>query len=139
MAEEKRKYGTIEAVDPSPKEAKTAAYDFAHMDISEVKGGNPAMEYYWARNTSPSSPGGVEWEKLYRGFETCSDPSLKALGKRPDGTYQVGDMILMQRSKEVAEAERKQIEEVEKRRLRKIDEELKEAARRAGIKIYKTD
>jgi hypothetical protein len=101
--------------------------------------GNPEMEYYWARNTSQAYPGGVDWESLHRKFETCDDPKIKAIGRRPDGTYQVGDAILMQRSKAVAEKERREIQEMEQRRLRKIENELHEAARRSGVRIYKSD
>lgn len=135
MAEERHR---IESVDPTPKEAKNAAVDHSHFDMFKVEG-DPEKEYYWARNTNPTQPGSVEWETMHRKFEVCNDPKIKAIGKRPDGTYQVGDAILMQRSKAVAEKERKAIEDMERRRMRKIEDELHEAARRAGVKIYKSD
>jgi len=135
MAEEKHR---IESVNPTPKEAKNAAIDHSHIDMFAVEG-NAEMEYYWARNTSSSASGGVEWETLHRKFETCNDPKIKALGKRPDGTYQVGDAILMQRSKAVGEKERAEIADMEMRRLRKVEEGLREAARKTGVKIYKSD
>jgi hypothetical protein len=135
MAKEEHR---IESVDPTSKEAKNAAIDHSHFDMFKVEG-DPEMEYYWARSTNPTQPGSVEWESMHRKFETCNDPKIKAIGRRPDGTYQVGDAILMQRSKAVAEKERKEIEDAERRRMRKIEDELQHAARRAGVRIYKSD
>jgi len=141
MAEEKEKLKSsvrIESVDPTPKEAKDAAIDHQHFDMFKVEG-KPDKEYYWARSTNPTQPGSVEWESMQRKFQTCTDPNIKAIGRRPDGTYQIGDAILMERPKEIAEKERRAIEEMERRRLRKVEDELHEAARRAGVRIYKSD
>ena len=79
---------------------------FAHirekMRVSPLKvTGEPHKAYYWARKDDET-----EMARLnYLGFTVVNDPDgkVKASGKRQDGTYIMGDVILMEIDKELYE------------------------------------
>lgn len=65
--------------------------------------GDPNKHYYWARKNDPAEMARLEW----LGHEIVHDdpkaPRIKAAGLQQDGTYVLGDVILMQIDAEINE------------------------------------
>lgn len=132
MTEEKS--SGIKTVEPSTKEAKGIAIEASNreVDIFEVRGGKPEMEYYWG-NTKQDR---LEREKWQRRFEVCNDPNVRTMHKKPDGTHQAGDAILMFRPKHLADAERQRIRDLAEARKMGPKRDFEEEGRRNRIKTF---
>lgn len=131
-------------IDNSPKRIKeettekiekTIAKRGGPIDIFEVRGGRPDVEYCWL-NTRKDA---LEFEKLRGKWEivnSTNDPNVKTVADKGEGgTHIIGDAILALRSKEIGEAERRAVKEMMDRRKRRVSEEFRESARGTGIKI----
>jgi hypothetical protein len=134
----------IKSVQPSEKEAREIVRDFmdSDKDIFEVKYNGksfeetrPDMEFYWG----PTRSDRLEAEKWRRGFEVCTDPKVQTLHKKPDGTHQAGDAILMWRKKEIGDLERKRNEEISRAHQKKDRKEYKEFAKSQRVKVIEED
>jgi len=134
MAEPEKASG-IKQVEPSEKEAKQVVRDIMNQekDVFEVRGGDPKLEYYWG----PTRSDRLEGEKWRRGFEVCTDPKVQTLHRKPDGTHQAGDAVLMQRPVELGDLERKRNAGVSRAHQKKDRKEFEDLARQQGVKTFK--
>lgn len=104
------------------------------LDIFEVRGGDPNMEYRWI-NTRKDA---LEFEKLRGKWEivnATTAPNVKTVAERGEGgCHVIGDVILAMRPKSIGEAEQKRIAEIRRARRERIRNEFVEQARQHGIK-----
>lgn len=124
----------IKQVEPTTKEAKGVVIDAVGRDIDpfEVRNGKPEMEYYWG----PTNQSRQEQEKLRRGFEVCTDPKISTICRKPDGTHQLGDAILMQRPKEMGDREREYLRQKSASHKRQPKQEFSEEAQRSHVETF---
>lgn len=69
------------------------------QNMVKLEGTNPAKQYSWINNSEPR----INFFAA-QGYIICKDPAVKSRFQREDGTHVRGDLILMERDRELHEA-----------------------------------
>lgn len=109
------------------------------LDIFEVMGGDPHMEYRWL-NTRKDA---LEFEKLRGKWEIVNSttaPNVKTLADKGEGgVHVIGDVVLAMRPKSIGDEERRKTQEIRRKRREGLKREFVEEAYRRGIKPIEND
>jgi hypothetical protein len=145
--------GTTEAALPKPlanmsREERKQRYQQFKKKLGrsrlEIKGANPNLHYFWAPKDDD-----VEMVRLdYLGYHIVrcdnakeilagkAESKLQAAGLREDGTYTIGDVILMACPLEVYEFHMMDVEERSEAQIAAPIEQFRTAATQSGIPVF---
>lgn len=114
---------------------------FVHLreqhSVSPLKvTGDPSKAYYWARKDSTAELSRLQ----FKGFEIVHDdvksPKIQAAGRQLDGTYIMGDVILMHIDKELYEFFKDENLEKGENRLTQAEQDFIGEAAKQGVPTF---